>query len=136
MPKGKARHGVVGVLLGLVTLVVPGSLAVIVGVLHDVLPADWLRYQEPLTEDSARGLALVMGVGLLVVAKGYFSFWRLGWLGYVVWALIGVLTLVGWLTMASERTPIQAILVILGLPYLWVRRRSFGIGPQPNVGGA
>lgn len=138
MPKQpKAKHGVFGILLGLATLVVPGFLAIVVGALRDVLPVEWLQYREPFTEHSARGLALVLGVGLPVVAKGYFSFQRLGWLGYVVWALVGVVTLVGSIRAETATTVIELfpILVILGLPYLWVRGRSFGIGPQPNVGG-
>ncbi|MDX1577073.1 MAG: hypothetical protein R3266_01255 [Gemmatimonadota bacterium] len=124
------RHGPGGALLGLLTLVLPGALALTVALFRDVLPPGWLGYPPWMSEIGARILALALGMALLAIGVGYFRFRRHAWWGYLAWAAIALVQVV----FAWDSRPGQIViagyplLVVLGWPYLWLRRREFGIG--------
>ncbi len=133
----RTGHGVLGSLLGIVTLMAPGALAVLVGAFRAGLPLSWLQYPVWMSEIGARALVLAVGVALLVVGKGYFSFRRIGWLGYMAWALWSAFIVVTTFRSGSAGLEIAwfPLLVIAGIPYVWMRRRDFDVGSRSTVAG-
>lgn len=128
---GRPRHGIPASLFGVVTLFLPGFLAVAVAAFPDIFPESWLQYPEGMSQAGARAVAFAAGLGLLVVGRGYFAFTRVGWLGYVIWAVVSLVTFLTEIIPRSSAIVIAGfpLLVVLGLPYMWRRRGDFGIGP-------
>ncbi len=134
MASGRSnRHGILASVFGLFVLVVPGVLAAFFAVFHDLLPGAWGAVR---ADDSSVATAVLWqaggGVGLVVLAWGLFSFWRWAWVAYLGWAAVTIYGLSQTMFAGEAVITLEgfSILVPLGLPYLWLKRRDFGIGTR------
>lgn len=85
------------------------------------------------SDPAGRGLLVLAGLCLVAVGWGVVHFRRWAW-----WGAVAAGLLVAWpavdglfvqpLSGGTPRIPVFELAVALCLPYLWVRRREFGIG--------
>lgn len=133
MSRSASRHGVFVSLFGLLIVVVPGVFAVTVALFHNVLPPPFGPPRLAGLSEAVETLRLLMiGVGRLVLGWGLLSFSRWAWYAYVAWTAVTIYGLsqtmfAGEAVITLER---YSIFVPLGLPYLWLKRRHFGIGAR------
>lgn len=128
------EHAWPGWLLAAV-LALLGAFLVTLALAPDLLPVFLRPTASPADEPRTQGLLALAGAGLLGVAWGVLSFRRWAW-----WGAVAVGLLLAWPALSGLLGPLAGgsfrfrplELVVAGcLPYLWARRRSFGIGPTP-----
>jgi len=133
MSRAAPHHGIFASSFGLLLIVIPGTLYATVALFHDIFPAPFgLVRIGDLSEAVVTARALTMGVLLLALGWGLLSFSRWAWYGYLAWMGVTVYGLSqtlfageAWITFEG-----LSILMPLALPYLWRRRRDFGVGAR------
>lgn len=129
-------HGWAGWLL-CGALVLLGGFLVVLALADDLVPPG-LRPEAMVAaeEQAARSVLLLGGLCLVALAWGVLRFRRWAW-----WGTVAVGLLLVWPALSGLLAPLEGgtlrirflhLAVVACLPYLWARRRDFGIGASPR----
>lgn len=128
-------HGGVGLGVAVVVFGLAGLLVLTAAVGSAWVPA-WLPAASGSGGAPLRAAAGALGVALVVIAFGLLRFRRWAWWGGLVWAVwsaVEVARSLGPAVVAG--IPLPQFLAVCAIPYLWVRRRDFGVGSGPRRSG-
>lgn len=126
-----APHGVLGLAIAVVAFGMVGAMALAAAAVSGWLPS-WLA---PATRAGGTPLRLAvggLGVGLLAVGVGFLRFRRWAWWGGLAWAGWSVVEVVRSLDPVVGAIPLPQFLAACAIPYLWMRRRDFGVGGRAS----
>lgn len=130
-------HGALGFVIGLFAFGLSGAILLASAGLSGWVPG-WL----PAGPGAGIGLRIALGaLGVALVAIGF------GFLRHRAWAWWGGLAWAGWSAVevlraldpgAVSAIPLPQLLAVAAIPYLWSRRRDFGVvrerrGREPSI---
>lgn len=125
-----APHGVLGFGIAVFVFGLAGLIVLAAAIVSGWLPG-WLPQASGAGGVALRWAVGILGVALLAIAFGFFRFRRWAWWGGLAWAVWSAVEVVRALdpeTVAGISLP--QFLAACAIPYLWVRRRDFGVGDR------
>lgn len=125
-------HGVLGFGIAVFVFGLVGLIVLAAAIVSGWLPA-WLPQASGIGGVALRWAVGALGVALLAIAFGFLQFRRWAWWGGLVWAAWSVVEVVRALdpeTVAG--IPLPQFLAVCAIPYLWIRRRDFGVGGRDS----
>ena len=120
-------------------LVIPGALILVLVLLNKILPPPFSSINiEGMSVAEAMARESTRAAWLLVLGWGLLSFSRWSWYAYVAWTAWTLFGLSQTMLAGEAVITLQeySILVPLGLPYLWFKRRRFGVGSRVAASAA
>ncbi len=128
-------HGPLGFAIALFVFGLAGLIVLAAAGLAGLLPG-WLPQAEGPGGTLVRLFTGALGVSLLAIAFGFLRFRRWAWWGALAWAVWSAVEVVRALDPAAlvSGIPFPQLLAALALPYLWARRKDFGVPRRRDRG--
>lgn len=128
-----APHGVIGFGISVLVFGLAGLMVLAAAIVSGWLPG-WLPPAAGPGGVVLRVAIGVLGIALVAIAFGLLRFRRWAWWGGLGWAL--------WSGFEVARSldpglvvgiPLPQFLAMCAIPYLWIRRRDFGVGDRRSA---
>lgn len=128
-----APHGVIGLGISWLVFGLAGLMVLAAAIASGWLPG-WLPRAAGPGGGILRVAIGVLGIALVAIAFGFLRFRRWAWWGGLGWALWSGFEVVRSLDPgAVAAIPLPQFLAVCAIPYLWMRRRDFGVGDRRSA---
>ncbi len=127
------RHGAVGWLYVAAGFLLPGALVLFAGLTRSTADTGWFAFPPNVAPWVVRVLAIAVGGGLLAAGWGIARFRRWGWILAILWGAWSLVEVARGVfpEPRAATIPVFELIALLGMPYLWIRRREV-FGPGSN----
>lgn len=126
-----APHGALGVGIAVLVFGIAGLMVLTAAVASGWLPS-WLPGATGAGGAPLRLAVGALGIGLLATGLGFLRFRRWAWWGGLTWAGWSVVEVARSLDPVVGAIPLPQFLAACAIPYLWIRRRDFGVGGRAS----